>query len=84
MSGYQHIRVEPISTALGAMIRGIDCKAELPDQVIAEIRSAWLEHLVVFFPEQDLSLQNNWCLPNALVCLWHIQWFRGWKDSRKL
>ena len=55
MSDYQHIRVEPISTALGAMIHGVDCKAELPDQVIDEIRSSWLEHLVVFFPEQYLE-----------------------------
>ena len=55
MSDYQHIRVEPISTALGAVIHGVDCKAELPDQVIDEIRSSWLEHLVVFFPEQYLE-----------------------------
>ena len=37
------------------MIHGVDCKAELPDQVIDEIRSSWLEHLVVFFPEQYLE-----------------------------
>ena len=38
MAEYDHIRVEPISTALGAVIHGVDCKAELPDQVIDEIR----------------------------------------------
>ncbi|HAD38022.1 MAG TPA: taurine dioxygenase [Gammaproteobacteria bacterium] len=55
MSDYQHIRVESISTALGAVIHGIDCRSELPDPVIDEIRQAWLQHLVVFFQEQDLE-----------------------------
>ncbi|HIA78070.1 MAG TPA: taurine dioxygenase [Gammaproteobacteria bacterium] len=55
MSDYQHIRVEPISTALGAVIHEVDCRRRLPDQVIKEIRRAWLEHLVVFFPGQDLE-----------------------------
>jgi len=55
MSDYQHIRVEPLSTALGAVIHGVDCKAELPDQVVDEIRKTWLEHLVVFFHRQFLA-----------------------------
>ena len=55
MSDYQYIRVEPITTALGALIHGVDCKRDLASQVIKEIRKAWLEHLVVFFPGQDLE-----------------------------
>ena len=55
MSDYQHIRVAPISAALGAVIHGVDCRSDLPSPVIDEIRKAWLEHLVVFFPEQDLE-----------------------------
>jgi len=55
MSDYQHIRVEPISTALGAVIHGIDCRSDLPNPVVDEIRKAWLQHLVVFFQEQDLE-----------------------------
>ncbi|MEC8888919.1 MAG: TauD/TfdA family dioxygenase [Pseudomonadota bacterium] len=55
MSDYQHIRVEPISTALGAVIHGIDCRSDLPNSVVDEIRKAWLEHLVVFFQGQDLE-----------------------------
>ena len=54
MSDYQHIRVEPITTALGALIHEVDCRRDLSSQVIKEIRRAWLEHLVVFFPGQDL------------------------------
>ena len=55
MFDYQHIRVEPISPALGALIHEVDCRDNLPDQVIEEIRKAWLQHLVVFFPNQDLE-----------------------------
>ena len=55
MSDYQHIRVAPISAALGAVIHGVDCRSDLPSPVIDEIRKAWLEHLVVFFPEQVLE-----------------------------
>ena len=55
MVDYQHIRVEPISPALGALIHEVDCRDNLPDQVIEEIRRAWLQHLVVFFPKQDLE-----------------------------
>ncbi|MDP7451836.1 MAG: TauD/TfdA family dioxygenase [Arenicellales bacterium] len=55
MSDYQYIRVAPISAALGAVIHGIDCRSDLPSPVIDEIRKAWLEHLVVFFPEQVLE-----------------------------
>ena len=55
MSDYQHIRVETIAPALGALIYEVDCRDNLRDQVIEEIRKAWLRHLVVFFPDQNLE-----------------------------
>ena len=55
MSDYQYIRVERISPALGAVIHEVDCRANLSDQVIEEIRKAWLQHLVVFFQKQNLE-----------------------------
>jgi alpha-ketoglutarate-dependent taurine dioxygenase len=47
--------VRPLSATIGAEIRGVDCSADLPDDVIAAIRSVWLERLVVFFPDQGLD-----------------------------
>src|SRR6478752_4688359 len=47
--------VTPLTPHIGAEIRGVDLSAELPDETIAAIRAAWLEHLVVFFPDQDLT-----------------------------
>ena len=53
---YRRIGVEPIAGALGAELSGVDLSAELDDETIAEVRRAWLEHLVVFFRDQELPL----------------------------
>lgn len=48
------MRVEPIAGALGAEVSGVDLSKDLADATIAELRRAWLEHLVLFFRDQDL------------------------------
>lgn len=52
---YETITVEPIAGALGAEIGRVDLSRDLPDQTVAEIRRALLEHLVVFFRDQDIT-----------------------------
>jgi taurine dioxygenase len=52
---YRHIEVQPVAGALGAEIRGVDVAAALDDAVIAEIRQAFLDHLVIFFRDQKLT-----------------------------
>jgi len=47
--------VRPLSPTIGAEIHGIDCAADLDDDVVAAIRAVWLERLVVFFPDQRLD-----------------------------
>jgi taurine dioxygenase len=49
------ITVQPIAGALGAEIGNVDLAGDLTDETVAEIRRAWLEHLVVFFRDQPLS-----------------------------
>jgi taurine dioxygenase len=49
------LEVRPLSPTIGAEIHGIDCSADLDDDVIAAIRAVWLERLVVFFPGQTLD-----------------------------
>jgi taurine dioxygenase len=44
-----------VAGALGAEISGVDLGADLADETVAEIRRAWLDHLVVFFRDQDLG-----------------------------
>lgn len=52
------IKVRPTGAALGAQVTGIDLSAPLDDETIAEIRSAWLDHLVLAFPEQPMSHED--------------------------
>jgi taurine dioxygenase len=47
--------VEPSGQACGATIRGVDLTAPLDAATVAEIRSAWLEHHVLAFPDQAMS-----------------------------
>jgi taurine dioxygenase len=49
------IEVRPLSAAIGAEIHGVDLSRELPEETIAEIRRAWLEHAVIFFRNQPLT-----------------------------
>ena len=48
------IEIQPIAGAIGAEIFGIDLTAPLDDDTVAAIRRAWLDHLVIFFRDQDL------------------------------
>jgi taurine dioxygenase len=52
---YRAIKVLPIAGALGAEISGVDLATDLVEQTVAEIRRAWLEHLVIFFRDQSLT-----------------------------
>jgi taurine dioxygenase len=54
-SEYTHIRVAPMSGALGAEISGVDLTKPLDRERTAEIRRAWLEHQVVCFRDQGIT-----------------------------
>jgi taurine dioxygenase len=48
------LQIRPIAGALGAELAGIDLAEDLGAGTIAEIRRAWLDHLVIFFRGQEL------------------------------
>ncbi|HEU5193384.1 MAG TPA: TauD/TfdA family dioxygenase [Methylomirabilota bacterium] len=48
------IRVQPLAGAIGAEISGVDLSKDLSEATVAALRRAWLEHLVLFFRDQDL------------------------------
>ncbi len=50
--------IRPLSAALGAEVSGLDLDTATEDDV-ATIRSLLLEHLVLFFPDQSLSLDGH-------------------------
>ena len=41
--------------ALGATVTGVDLTQPLNDETVAAIRAAWLEHLVLAFPDQPMD-----------------------------
>ena len=55
----QHIDVIPTGDALGAEVRGANIAKPLVDDVVAEIRQAFLDHLVVFLHHQDITPQQQ-------------------------
>lgn len=46
--------IRPAAGALGAELLGIDLSQDLPDSTVSALRQALLEHLVIFFRDQDL------------------------------
>src|SRR5687768_12280281 len=49
------LEVRRVSGALGAELHGIDVAEALSADATAQIRAAWLEHLVIFFRDQQLA-----------------------------
>jgi taurine dioxygenase len=48
------LAIRPLAGAIGAEILGVDLAGEVNDDTIGAIRRAWLDHLVIFFRDQDL------------------------------
>lgn len=55
MRNYRHIEVRPIAGALGAEVHGVDISRDLEADVVAEIRQAFLDHLVIFLRDQTVT-----------------------------
>ena len=49
------IVVEPLSSALGAEIQGVDLRQDLSPETVSQIAQAFSEHLVILFCDQDLT-----------------------------
>lgn len=56
---YRHITVSPIAGACGAEIGGVDLAQPLDDATLAEIRQAFLDNLVIFFRDQDITPEQH-------------------------
>ena len=49
------IEVKPITSALGAEIKGVDLSHELDDATFSAVHQALLDHRAIFFRDQDLT-----------------------------
>lgn len=50
--------VVPLTKHIGAELRGIDLQTKPDDETIRAIYQAWLDHLVIIFPDQKLSQED--------------------------
>ena len=53
------ITVKPRHPALGAEIRGVDMKKPLDAETVKQVHDAWMKHLVVVFPDQQITDQEH-------------------------
>jgi taurine dioxygenase len=52
------LEIVPLSRHIGAELRGIDLRTRPDEDTVRAIYQAWLDHLVIVFPEQDLSQED--------------------------
>src|SRR5262247_854855 len=50
--------VVPLSKHIGAEIRGLDLREKPDDETVRAVYQAWLDHLVIVFPGQNLSQED--------------------------
>ena len=50
------LRIEASGQICGALVHGVDLRLPLTPEVLGGVRAAWLQHRVIAFPDQDLSL----------------------------
>lgn len=47
--------IKPLAAPLGAHVTGVDLTRQLHAATVERLRQAWLDHLVLIFPDQDIS-----------------------------
>ena len=56
---WQHFDAKQLGSTVGAELAGVDLAADLPDEVIAEIRQALYDYKVIFFRDQPLTPEQH-------------------------
>ena len=56
---FRRIQVQPLNGTIGAEIRGVDLREPLDEETWAEVRQAWHDYLVVYFPNQPLTHEQH-------------------------
>lgn len=49
------LQIEPLSPAIGAILRGVNLAEQASDDLVGDIRAALLKHQVIFFEGQDFT-----------------------------
>ena len=54
-----NLEINPVTPLIGAEIKNIDLRNTLNEEEISKIRGAFLKHSVLFFRDQDLSIEQQ-------------------------
>ena len=54
-----NFEIEPLTPKIGATIHGLDLTVPLSDKSFKQLHQAWMDHLVLFFREQDISHEQH-------------------------
>ena len=79
MASYRRIEVKPVAGALGAEIGGVNL-GRLDDDTFKEIKAAWLEHLVVFFRDQNITPEQQLAFAKRFGEIHHHPFMKGMDD----
>jgi taurine dioxygenase len=79
VANYRRIEVKPIAGALGAEIGGVNL-GRLDDATFDEIKAAWLEHLVVFFRDQNITPEHQIAFAKRFGDIHHHPFMKGMED----
>src|ERR1700693_2341586 len=73
--------VRRMAGAIGAEIGGVKLHPDLPGAVIAELRRLWLEHLVLFFRNQELTPQGLAAVARRFGEVVHYPFLKGLDEA---
>jgi alpha-ketoglutarate-dependent taurine dioxygenase len=73
--------VRRMAGAIGAEIGGVKLRPDLPAAVIADLRSLWLEHLVLFFRNQELTPQELAAVARRFGEVVHYPFLKGLHEA---
>jgi taurine dioxygenase len=56
---FKRIEVRPMNSTIGAEIQGVDLSRPLDDDTWQEVRQAFADYLVVYFPNQPITHEQH-------------------------
>jgi len=59
MAAHPSISVSPVTASIGAVVEGVDLSEELSEETIGDLHGALMDHLVLFFHDQDLTDEQH-------------------------
>jgi taurine dioxygenase len=60
MNSPSDFTIERITGTVGAIVGGVDLREDLPAETVAAVRQTLLDHGVIFFHDQNLTMEQFW------------------------